>query len=78
MGTWKPWEPAEASALPMLKGLGRAAYSPIPQQLIYQDLQEAIWCISVGMNSVAVGSQRLLTLVLTRVPAISGIFTMSS
>lgn len=62
----------------MLKGLGQAAYSPIPQQLIYQVLQEAIWCISVGMNSEAVGRQRLLTLVLTRVPAISGTFMMST
>lgn len=75
MGTWKPWEP---TTLPMLKGLGQAAYSPIPQQLIYQDLQEAIWCISVGMNSEVVGRQRLLTLVLTRVPAISGTCTMST
>lgn len=47
-------EPGNASALPMLKGLGQAAHSPTSAVHLSRDLQEAIWCVSGGMNSKAV------------------------
>lgn len=60
MGTWKPWEPTDASALLRLKGLGQAAYSAMSQELIYQGA--SIWYIAACMNSKAVERQRVLSL----------------